>query len=108
MTRDTKSGDWRQLKKALCSADFHEAQRIAQGINWDRIKILAVREGDVEATTALSMSAELLDYMGCFDEARERISELADKVIPALRRLQRDALGAPRTMEERRQLKSNI
>jgi hypothetical protein len=100
--------NWEDLKEALQSAHFDKAETIVRDIDWAPVIRLAVDADDTEAVTAVSMSAELLDYLGQHDVAAERISELAARVVPALERLQAEQVGAPRTTEDRKRLKSRI
>jgi tetratricopeptide (TPR) repeat protein len=100
--------DWRHLKSALRDAQFREAQRIAEDIDWKHVNHLAIHDNEIEAITAVSMSSELLDYLGKFSESLDRIAKLAEHVIPQLQELQRGGMGGPRTMEERRRLKAQV
>jgi tetratricopeptide (TPR) repeat protein len=97
---------FKHLKETLRDADFEAGDKAMNAIDWGSAIQLAI-DGSVEAKTAVSMSAELLDYQGRFEDALKRIVPLAEPILRRLEKIRETQTG-PTDKAGRVDLKSNI
>lgn len=92
----------KELKKALLDVKFEKAMAHIKEIDWPAVTEAAMHEGAVDAITAVSMSCELLDYLGEFEECRDRLEPLALEAEQRIRGLIRGNTPSPKSLEERK------
>jgi tetratricopeptide (TPR) repeat protein len=97
--------DLQELHSAILGAQFDLARECCDRIDWPDVYQTAKEQGLPDSLAAISMSAELLDYVGDFPRAKERLSAVEEEAEQRLRLLVNEGRGRPKSIEDRRVLK---
>src|SRR6266481_7577843 len=101
MTKNVK-----RLRGALLKAQFSEALKCCNRIDWSRVYRRVKKSSAAEALAAISMSSEILDYFGKFKDAERRLKPIVAEAEKRLRSLIEHEFEKPKTALECREWKA--
>ncbi|MGD0570907.1 MAG: hypothetical protein ABSA78_21110 [Candidatus Sulfotelmatobacter sp.] len=93
-----------KLIDAVQQGRIKDALLLAEDVDWLSVNQSA-KDGELRALTAISMSSELLDYVGKLSEARLRLQGIEKIAEEHIRNLVENKIGLPPSMSSRRHLK---